>query len=170
MPIAHLIHGYLGAGKTTFAQHLEGQTSAVRFTHDEWMSRLYGDDPPAARFAEYARRVSALMETVWTRCLVVGADVILDYGFWSRVERDRVRSVIAGLGAEHRLYRLACSDDMAWRRIAARNAARGPGLYIAPNTFHVLKARFEPLSVDEDRIEIGPDLPHDDGNQERDQP
>ena len=49
MPTAHLIHGYLGAGKTTFARQLERDIPAIRFSHDEWMVRLYGDDPPIER-------------------------------------------------------------------------------------------------------------------------
>jgi len=40
MPTAHLIHGYLGAGKTTFARQLERNIPAIRFSHDEWMVRL----------------------------------------------------------------------------------------------------------------------------------
>jgi len=157
MPIAHLIHGYLGAGKTTFAQHLEKETSAIRFTHDEWMRKLYGDDPPEHLFADRAQRVFELMETIWTRCLTIGVDVILDFGFWSRKERDRARAVIGDLGAEYLLYRLACPDEVAWRRIEERNKALDLSLYIAPNTFEILKARFEPLGLDEDRIEIGSD-------------
>jgi predicted kinase len=46
MATAHLIHGYLGAGKTTFARRLEEELPAIRFSHDEWMTNLYGDDPP----------------------------------------------------------------------------------------------------------------------------
>ena len=45
MATAHLIHGFLGAGKTTFARELEQNIPAIRFSHDEWMTRLYGDDP-----------------------------------------------------------------------------------------------------------------------------
>jgi hypothetical protein len=51
MPSAHLIYGYLGAGKTTFARQLERDIPAIRFSHDEWMVRLYGDDPPIEQFA-----------------------------------------------------------------------------------------------------------------------
>lgn len=154
MPTAHLIHGYLGAGKTTFARRLEGEMTAVRFTHDEWMERLHGEDPPAERFAEYAERVSSLMEEVWRRCLAAGVDVILDSGFWSRAERDRTRMTVAQLGADVRLYRLACPDDEAWQRIDARNATSGRSLYIAPDTFTALMVRFEPLDDDETRIEV----------------
>jgi len=35
MSAAHLIHGYLGAGKTTFARQLERDIPAIRFSHDE---------------------------------------------------------------------------------------------------------------------------------------
>lgn len=154
MATAHLIHGYIGAGKTTFSKRLEHESSAVRLTHDEWMSALYGDDPPEQHFADYARRVSGLMEGLWIRCLHAGADVILDFGFWSRQERDRVRSLVADIGADGRLYRLTCPDDLAWDRIQARNAALEGNLTIAPNTFLVLKARFQPLDDDELRIEV----------------
>ena len=47
---ALLIHGYLGAGKTTLARRLEVEQAASRFTHDEWMRSLYDDDPPEPRF------------------------------------------------------------------------------------------------------------------------
>src|SRR6516162_1652247 len=81
-----LIHGYLGAGKTPLARRLEVEQAAIRFTHDEWMRSLYGDDPPETRFSEYAKRVSGVMETVWTRCVVLKMNVVLDFGFWTRSE------------------------------------------------------------------------------------
>jgi predicted kinase len=133
--IAFLIHGYIGAGKTSLARRLETETSAIRFTHDEWMRCLYGDDPPVERFAEYARRVSAVMEKMWTRCLALKTNVVLDFGFWSRSERDRVRELVTSLHGEARLYRVSCPDDIAWSRVERRNASVDAGLYIAPNTF-----------------------------------
>jgi predicted kinase len=57
-----VLHGFLGTGKTTLAKRLERDLRAVRFTHDEWMSALYGSDPPAEQFSEYYARVAALME------------------------------------------------------------------------------------------------------------
>lgn len=49
---ALLLHGYMGAGKTTFARRLEREGRGLCFTHDEWMGHLYGDDPPADAFAD----------------------------------------------------------------------------------------------------------------------
>jgi predicted kinase len=78
---AYLIHGYIGAGKTTLARRLEVDEFAVRFTHDEWMRSLYGDDPPEAHFAQFAQRISDVMEAMWTRCISLKTNVVLDFGF-----------------------------------------------------------------------------------------
>jgi predicted kinase len=149
MATAHLLFGYLGSGKTSFAKRLEVEHKAVRFTPDEWMARLFGDDPPAERFPEKAEAILELLEPLWTRCLSLGLDVVLDYGFWKRKERDDVRAVVEKLGARACLYRLECTDDEARRRIEARNQADERSLYIAPETYDALRHRFEPLDVDE---------------------
>lgn len=153
-PTAYLLHGYLGVGKTSLARAWERERGARRFTHDEWMTRLYGDDPPAAEFADRYRRVAALMEAVWTRCLDLGVSVILDSGFWSRAERDRGRALVVRHGGRAVLVRVSCPEDVARRRVAARNARLEGSLYIAPTTYDALRGRFEPLGADEERVEV----------------
>ena len=153
MATAHLLFGYLGSGKTTFARHLEVEHRAVRFTPDEWMARLFGDDPPVETFPEKAEAILGLLEPLWTRCLCLGIDVVLDYGFWARMERDQVRGIVGQLGASACLYRLHCSDEEARRRIEARNRSGDRSLYIAPETYDALRSRFEPLDHDEACVE-----------------
>jgi predicted kinase len=154
MPTAHLIHGYVGVGKTTFARRLAQELPAIRFSHDEWMSRLYGDDPPVDQFAEFHQRVSKLIDHYWTRCVELGLNVVLDLGFWSRRQRDEIRATAVALGAGAQLYRLECAEEEAWRRIEKRNLHLEGSLRIVRSTFDMLKGRFEPLGDDEDRIEI----------------
>lgn len=156
MATAHLLHGYLGVGKTTLARRLEHELPAVRFTHDEWMTRLYGDDPDVerAKFEDMRRRVHVLMEPVWSRCLQLGLDVVLDFGLWSREERHVLRAKTAALGALARLYRVTCSDSAAWQRIEKRNTELSGDFLIARNTYDVLRSGFEPLEDEEERIEI----------------
>lgn len=149
MPTAHLVFGFLGSGKTTLAKRLELRHTAVRFTPDEWMARLFGEDPPANTFQDRAVAISDIMQPIWVRCLSLGLDVVLDYGFWSRAERDRVRTAVANIGADFMLWAVSCSDDEARRRIALRNEAAHRSLYIASATFDRLKARIEPLDIDE---------------------
>lgn len=153
-PKAFLLHGFIGSGKTTFAKKLERDENALRFTHDEWMNELYGNDPPVELFQDYAERISSVMQKAWTRCLDLDVSVVLDFGFWSRVERDSVRSVVASHGGEAVLYHLKCAEEIARKRVDERNRALAGSLFIAPNTFEVLKARFEPLVDDEPRVEI----------------
>ena len=64
MPNLHLIYGFAGAGKTTFARKLEAEISAIRFTHDEWMVKLYGCNPQEQKFSDYYKRISDL---IWSR-------------------------------------------------------------------------------------------------------
>jgi predicted kinase len=154
MPAAHLIHGFLGVGKTTLARQLEQEIPAIRFSHDEWMTRLYGDDPPVEQFSDFYARVSEQLEEVWPRCLELGLDVVLDFGCWTRRERDAFRAKIAAVGAQARLYRVTCSEEEAWRRIEKRNTDLRGSLYIARTTFEILKHRFEPLGIDEECTEI----------------
>jgi len=154
MATAHLIQGFLGAGKTTFARRLERDIRAVRFTPDEWMSRLFGEDPPAAIFQEKAAAILEVMEPLWLRRLALGVDVVLDFGFWRRSQRDRARHLAREAGANAVLYALSCEESEARRRVCARNAEKSHGLYVAAETFTLLKARFEALEPDETAIVV----------------
>jgi predicted kinase len=116
------------------------------------MARLFGEDPPADRFQEKAAAILDAMQPLWTRCLSLGLDVVLDYGFWSRAERDAARATVDDLGATAVLWSVSCSDDEARRRIALRNQAAHRSLHIAPATFDLLKARLEPLGLDEPHL------------------
>jgi predicted kinase len=154
MPTAHMVYGYIGAGKTTFARKLEHDLPAIRFTHDEWMTDLYGHDPPAELFPVYSARVSSRLDAVWKRCFELGLDVVLDLGFWSRAERDAAREFVGSVGGTHVLYALECPEDVMWSRVEHRNRNLGSSLYIARNTFEVFKPRFEPLGADEVHVVI----------------
>ena len=94
------------------------------------------------------------LEDVWPRCLELGVDVVLDFGCWTRRDRDVLRAKIAAIGAEARLYRVTCREDEAWRRIEKRNTELRGSLYISRATFEMLRGRCEPLASDEECIEI----------------
>ncbi len=149
-----MIYGYLGSGKTSYAKKLELETGAIRFSPDEWMTQLFGDDPEESTFAERSSKVEALMENLWVQVLAKGIDIVLDTGFWSRSSRDRAREKIESLRAIPRLYFIKTSEDTMWKRCESRNQNLNGSLYIARNTFEVLKTRFEPLGKDESFILI----------------
>lgn len=148
----HALHGFIGSGKTTLARTLETQLGALRFTSDEWMTALYGQDPPADEFPVLFRRVMTVMEAQWTRAVTLGVPVILDHGFWTRAARDELRAQASALGAPLTLHVLAVPDAEARRRVQARNLQPG-ALLIADETFDLFRPRFEPLTPDEEALQ-----------------
>ncbi len=150
-PAIHALHGFLGSGKTTLARRLERELPAIRFSSDEWMVTLYGQDPPAAHFGEYRSRICALMRRQWTRALELRLPVILDEGLWTRRERDDLRSEAGALGVPLILYALSTPEEVARARLRQRNQDPG-SLYIAESTYNDLRPRFGPLEADEAHV------------------
>jgi predicted kinase len=162
MATAHLIHGYLCVGKTTIARQLADRLHAVRFSPDEWMIGLYGDNDPdepwsREQFDDYSARVRGVMDEVWPDVLRAGGDVILDFGFWGRRERDLVRSRVRDVGAEAALYRVDTAEATARERCSRRNEGRTGAFHIDEHAYDILRARFEPLGPDESCTEISTD-------------
>jgi hypothetical protein len=71
---------------------LEQQLPALRLTPDEWHLRLFGNDVENAEHDDRHIMIESLIWTIAERALVLGLDVILDFGFWARVEREDYRS------------------------------------------------------------------------------
>ena len=158
MAILHLIHGFVGAGKTTFARRLELDTSAIRFTHDEWMVKLYGHNPPEDRFAEYHARISSLIWELTIKLLHLGRNVILDFGFWSRADRDEARFKASQAKAEVKLYFVTCAEKAMRDRVAIRNKnLLNDSLQIDEHAFNLFKHRYKALNDDEPHIIIKTD-------------
>lgn len=121
MPTLILMCGLPGAGKTTSAKRLEVERNALRFTPDEWMAALAID-----LFNEGSRAAVEQMQwTVAARALDLGVNVILDWGFWSRAEREDYRERAALLNARTEVHFLALSREQLWQRLQERNAGAG---------------------------------------------
>lgn len=154
MATAHLVHGFLGVGKTTFAKQLERTLPAIRFSHDEWMVRFYGNDPPADLFGGYSRRVTEQINLLWPRCLQLGVDVVLDVGLWNRKERAETRERAKACGSDVILYRVNCSEHVARARLRTRNENSDRDLLITDATYDLLRVRFEALTLEEECTEV----------------
>jgi predicted kinase len=147
----------MGAGKTTFARRLEAELAprVLRFTHDEWMHRLYGANPPEQEFTHLYDRVDALINQYAQAALRAGCDVILDKGFWSRRARDSARRLAQSAGAEPRLYWIKTPLEVMRERVRQRTADLPvDSLWINAPAFDKLLERFEPLDNDEQHVLI----------------
>jgi predicted kinase len=117
-----LICGLPGSGKTTLSKHLATELGAVRMCPDEWMHALDIDlwDQPARG------RVEQLQWSMTTRLLALGVTVIIEWGLWSRGERDVLRDQVHSLGGAIELRHLDVPVDELWRRLHDRNQRPGP--------------------------------------------
>ena len=78
--------------------------------------------------------VEGLLIGVAVRSLRLGADVVLDFGVWSRDERTCLRHLAADVGAASRLHYLPAEPEEQWRRLAARDD---------PGSFRIARAEMD---------------------------
>ena len=146
MPTLHLICGLPGAGKTTLAKQLEKACQTVRFSPDEWLHRLGLDF-----YDEAARaRVEHLQWEVAQQLLSCGNDVILENGFWSKLERNQYRAVAEKVGAATKIHYLDVPMAELKSRISKRNLNSDPDTpEVDPSCLDEWSKLFEPPSGEE---------------------
>ena len=159
-PTAYLICGFIGAGKTTFARKLEKETGAVRFTKDEWMVAIFGNNPPKDAlendaFHEYDAKMTKLATEVALKCLTAGTSVIIDDGFWYRKQRDEIRQQLQDLGIVAKLYFI--DTPVAAMKVRTVKRSENPpadSFYITEQEFNDYLHMFQPPADDEECIII----------------
>jgi predicted kinase len=114
-----LICGLVGAGKTTLARRLAEEVPAVRFCPDEWLQDLQIDLFDEATRARLEKRFKELAYEL----LKHGQNVILEFGFWDRAERDEIREAARAIGANVELRFLDVPADELHRRVQERNSS-----------------------------------------------
>ena len=148
-PTLHLTCGLPGAGKTTLARRLAVERDALRFTKDELVLALGGD----LYDDELRDLVEAKLVELAFELLAAGRSCILDFGLWSREERDALRLRARAAGVRVELHVLDVEPEELRRRIAERYAD-------APHTTAEISAEqlaewassFERPSEDERRL------------------
>jgi predicted kinase len=137
------------SGKTTLARSLEQQHSALRLTPDEWQVRLFGQDAADPQHDARHSVIEGLQWEVAERALVLGTSVVLDFGFWTREEREDFRSRAKRLGASSEVHFLDVPSDKLLRRLASRNTQPGLAFHIAEEMMRPWIELFQAPDLDE---------------------
>lgn len=117
-----IVCGLPGSGKTTRARHLEAQAGAVRLAPDEWMHTLAFD----LRDGAARGHVEALQWALARRLMSLGMRVIIEWGTWSRAERDALRDDARALGAAVELHYLSAEPAVLLERVRSRGRETPP--------------------------------------------
>ena len=150
MATLHLMVGLPLSGKTTLAKQLEQKYSALRLTPDEWNTRLFGQDVEEKEHNDRHFLIEAMLWDVAARVLALGVNVILDYGFWAKVEREDYRARARQLGAGSKIHFLDVPEKVLLERLAIRNASLPRGAaYIPEAMLRGWLSIFQPPSAEE---------------------
>ena len=150
MATLFLICGLPGAGKTTLAKQLEDTHAALRLCPDEWIAAILADPHDMAELDRLRTPVETVQWEMAKRLLMLGVNVILENGFWSRAERASYRAQAEALGARVELHYLEVSQDELWTRLAKRNTNLPPGTFaVTKEELALWWSWFEPPTKDE---------------------
>ncbi|WP_329032439.1 ATP-binding protein [Streptomyces sp. NBC_01725] len=159
-PLAVLLAGLTGSGKTTLARALSGR-GFTRLSVDEEVHRLHGrygvDYPEDTYFAREAP-VLAAVRARFTKELGAGHDVVLDHGLWQRTDRDTWKEAARTAGGLPVLIHLPTTREELLRRLTERNQrADANALAVTPQALDDFVARYQPPAPDEHPIEYACD-------------
>lgn len=144
--------GLAGSGKSTYARELV-TGGFVRFSIDEEAWGL-GFTAAVAVPPEVADAIRARQRTAIVRALESGADVVVDYAFPTRAERDDYRALARAQGATVAVVHLATPEHVARARLGDRRGVAADDMVVDPDLFDRFAASFEPPSPDDADVTI----------------
>ena len=153
----HMLCGFIGAGKTTFARQLESEVKGLRLNNDYVMTTLFGQEPQEQpTLSIYRSRLEDIHLHYAERLLALNVDVIFDNGFWGRAVRDQMRAFATRNGASLKMYYIDTPLPVMRERLKTRAVTEKDGNFrITPELWDRLLPLFEPPTrPDEDFIHI----------------
>jgi predicted kinase len=116
-----MVGGLPGAGKTTRSRQIAERFGAVPMSPDEWMERLGID----VSDQETRGIIESIQADLTIDLLRSGASVVVEWGLWTRAERDQLRSRAKAAGAFVHLDFLDAPVDTLWDRVRGREQQIG---------------------------------------------
>ncbi len=145
-----LLCGKPGSGKTTIAKFLQQNHNYIHFSADDFMLKLFGEIQQRELFEQ---KLQITKELIYSICdqLLPNNDVVLDFGFWTKDERQSVISRFST--TQVKLVYIKLDDDEIYSRIQNRNNNLQPNeYYMDKNTYNILAKKFEEPDQTEDYI------------------
>ena len=105
--------GVCGSGKTTYAKKKE-QEGYIRLSIDEEMWKLYGRkgiDYPEEEYEKLSEQVEAALQKKLLSMIQQGKDVVIDFSFWSKENRNFYKELIRKAGAETELVYMMAKTE-----------------------------------------------------------
>jgi len=154
-PLAYIITGSTGAGKTTYAINLCKKIGAVRFSIDEWMTKLFWMDSPQPVQHEWAleriHRCEDLIALHVAQLAALNIPSVLDLGFTRADHRAKFAQIAIGLKLPVLLHYVDVPQEERWQRVVGRNRDQGDtfAMNVDRAMFDFMESIWEPPDDDE---------------------
>lgn len=135
-----------GAGKTTYAKRLEREGWTRLSFEVEFWDRGITTMPSAEVAADLKARL--------LRHVAAGNDVVLDFGFWFRRQRDEFRALLAPQGIVPETVYTATSLETILSRVGDRHGRWADDWPLTEQTATQYFETFEPPTPDEGPLEV----------------
>lgn len=120
MPKVYMMCGKICSGKSTHAAELRKEKKAVLLSVDDLTMLLLG--PYAGdKLDEYVEKLKGYFYQKSLEIIDSGINVILDWGFWTRRERDCARAFYGSRNIDYEFHFIEIDDEEWHRRIEKRN-------------------------------------------------
>ena len=152
MAKVYLICGKICSGKSTYAEQLRIQNNAVLLSTDEITLALFGQHC-GDKHDDYVERTQNYLFNKSLELIEVGINVILDWGFWMKEERDYAREFYNSRNIACGFHYINISDETWNARLKKRNSAilaeETNAYYIDDNIAKKFASIFEEPNEDE---------------------
>lgn len=144
--------GKICCGKTTYAGKLSREYNAVILSIDEFMLALFGQYA-GEKHDEYVNALEKILFEKSADIVRSGANVILDWGFWTRTKRQYARKFYGSIGIECEIHYIDISGETWEQRLRNRNdlviAGKSDAYYIDDALMRKFEDIFEIPAEDE---------------------
>lgn len=120
MPKVLIMCGKICSGKSTYAEKLKLENKAVILSVDELTLALF-ENQAGEKLDFYVEKLKEYFLKKSLDIVEAGADVILDWGFWTKKERDYVREFYDSRNISYQFYYMNVGIDEWKKRILKRN-------------------------------------------------
>jgi predicted kinase len=120
MPKVLIMCGKICSGKSTYAEKLKLENKAVILSVDELTLALF-ENQAGEKLDFYVEKLKEYFLKKSLDIVEAGADVILDWGFWTKKERDYAREFYDSRNISYQFYYMNVGIAEWKKRILKRN-------------------------------------------------
>ena len=147
----HLLCGKMASGKSTLAQTIGEQASAIRLEEDDLLAELYPSEiSDIPSYVRCSKRIKSALRAHLVQLLQKGVSVVLDFPSNTREQRRWLLKLALDAGADHTLHYLERTDQQCLAQLERRRALRPERQETdTPDMFHAITKFFEPPTPSE---------------------